>query len=322
VIAVLVIRAGALPAGGPEVVAEAGGRVILVGEGAASAAKELAGVAHEALVWDTPGFRPGAWSAALAAEPVLAEEPVIVFPASPDGRDLAPRLAHSLHRPLLAGALEVRADRVSLVRWGGLVIEDMTPPERFVVTLQTGVRGVEPRDAEEPDVAPLEAAPLELTGASRVGVADGDEPRDSELIKVLPPDVTTIDLGEAQRIVAGGAGLDGPVRFERLADVAVALGASTGATRVVTDRGWVGHERQIGTTGVAVDPRLYVAFAISGAVQHTSGLGQPDHIISVNVDAHCPMMQLADLAIVSDANAVVDELAARLDAAKSEDAHA
>jgi electron transfer flavoprotein alpha subunit len=85
-----------------------------------------------------------------------------------------------------------------------------------------------------------------------------------------------------------------------------------GATRVVTDRGWVGHPRQIGTTGVVVDPRLYVAFGISGAVQHTSGLGQPDHIVSVNTDPYCPMMQLADLALVSDANAVLDELAARL----------
>ena len=85
-----------------------------------------------------------------------------------------------------------------------------------------------------------------------------------------------------------------------------------GATRVVTDRGWVGHERQIGTTGVVVDPQLYLAFAISGAVQHTSGLGQPDHVVSVNVDAHCPMMQLADLAVVADANAVLDELAVRL----------
>ena len=57
-----------------------------------------------------------------------------------------------------------------------------------------------------------------------------------------------------------------------------------------------------------VDPQLYIAFGISGAVQHTSGLGQPQHIISVNTDPHCPMMQLADLAVVSDANAVLDEL--------------
>ena len=90
--------------------------------------------------------------------------------------------------------------------------------------------------------------------------------------------------------------------------MAGALGASMGATRVITDRGWVGHQRQIGTTGVVVDPTLYVAFGISGAVQHTAGLGTPDHIVSVNTDPHCPMMQLADLAIVADANAVLDEL--------------
>ena len=89
-----------------------------------------------------------------------------------------------------------------------------------------------------------------------------------------------------------------------------------GATRVITDRGWVGHERQIGTTGVVVDPRLYIAFGISGAVQHTSGLGTPDHIISVNTDPHCPMMQLADLAVVADANAVLDELRAADSAAE------
>jgi electron transfer flavoprotein alpha subunit len=84
-----------------------------------------------------------------------------------------------------------------------------------------------------------------------------------------------------------------------------------GATRVITDRGWVGHARQIGTTGVVVDPDLYLAFGISGAVQHTAGLGTPVHIVSVNTDPHCPMMQMADLAVVADANAVVAELARR-----------
>jgi electron transfer flavoprotein alpha subunit len=85
-----------------------------------------------------------------------------------------------------------------------------------------------------------------------------------------------------------------------------------GATRVVTDAGWVGHERQIGTTGVVVDPRLYVAFGISGAVQHTSGLGDPQHVVSVNLDPHCPMMALADLAVVADASAVLRALADQL----------
>ena len=101
-------------------------------------------------------------------------------------------------------------------------------------------------------------------------------------------------------------------RFQRLVTVGEALDASMGATRVVTDAGYVGHERQIGTTGVAVDPALYVAFAISGAVQHTAGLGHPEHVISVNTDPHCPMMAMADLAVVTDANGLLDELAARL----------
>ena len=84
--------------------------------------------------------------------------------------------------------------------------------------------------------------------------------------------------------------------------------AQVGFARVITDRGWLDHSRQIGTTGVVVDPRLYLAFGISGAVQHTAGLGQPDHIVSVNVDRHCPMMELADLAVVADANATLEEL--------------
>jgi electron transfer flavoprotein alpha subunit len=128
----------------------------------------------------------------------------------------------------------------------------------------------------------------------------------------LPPDAATIDLSEAGRIVAGGAGLDERRRFDQLSELGEVLRASVGATRVITDRGWVGHERQIGTTGVIVDPRLYVAFGISGAVQHTSGLGQPDHIVSINTDPFCPMMQLADLRIIADANAVLDALLERI----------
>ena len=174
----------------------------------------------------------------------------------------------------------------------------------FVATLQPGVRGVDPVATAAPPVIERLALP-----------AVGGE--DAELVELLPPDVATMDLAESSLIAAGGAGLDGAARFEQLATIAAALGASMGATRVVTDRGWVGHERQIGTTGVVVDPRAYLAFGISGAVQHTSGLGRPDHIVSVNLDAHCPMMQLADLAIVSDANAVLDELAQRLETGAS-----
>jgi electron transfer flavoprotein alpha subunit len=121
-----------------------------------------------------------------------------------------------------------------------------------------------------------------------------------------------MDLAEAPRIVAGGAGLGEAGAFALLARVATALGASMGATRVVTDAGWVGHERQIGTTGVTVGPRVYLALGISGAVQHTGGLGHPEHIISINLDPSCPMMAMADLAIVTEAAPLLEALAARL----------
>jgi electron transfer flavoprotein alpha subunit len=90
------------------------------------------------------------------------------------------------------------------------------------------------------------------------------------------------------------------------------LGASTGGTRVVTDWGWLPPSAQIGTTGVSVQPRLYVALGISGAVQHVAGLGQPDHVVAVNTDPSCPMMAMADLAVVADAPRVLDALARRL----------
>ena len=112
--------------------------------------------------------------------------------------------------------------------------------------------------------------------------------------------------------MAGGQGLAGAHHFTLLADIGAALGASLGGTRVASDAGWIAFERQIGTTGVAVDPDLYLAFGISGATQHTAGLGHPEHIISVNTDPSCPMMAMADLAVVADARAVIDALIPRL----------
>jgi len=315
VIALVPVRDGVLPAGAEEVVAECRGRAVLVGAGAAGAAEQLVGVAIEVQVWETDGYRPAAWAAALA--PVLAREPVVVLPASADGRDLAPRLAHQLCRPLLAGAIEVGPDRVVIARWGGLAVEDVVPPAQLVATLQPGVRGFTRAGTAAPTVVRLDLTPPTADDPGQPVEAD------AEVLEVLPPDPATMDLAEAPRIVGGGAGLESPERFDQLAVLAEALGASLGATRVVTDRGWVGHERQIGTTGVVVEPTLYVAFGISGAVQHTSGLGQPDHIISINTDPSCPMMQLADLAVVSDANAVLDELLERLPpAARAEESRA
>jgi len=298
-IAVIPVRDGVPPAGADEAIGEANGEAIIIGTGSDVGAKALSD--HGVHYWTIEAdLDPRA--VAIDIEQVLSASgrfDSIVLPASPDGRDLAPHIAHRLGRTLYAGAITITEDRVSVSVRGGLSIADHHPSGPFVATLQLGVRGSE-NDArrtiieERPSIVPSS-----MSSAVR---SDG----------VAPPDVSTMDLAEAPRILSGGAGLsDGPA-FELLGRVAANLQASMGVTRVITDRGWVPHERQIGTTGVVVDPDLYVSFGVSGAVQHTSGLGQPEHIISVNTDAHCPMMQMSDLAIVSDANQVLRELAVLL----------
>ena len=297
-IAVVPVRAATLPAGAEETIAEAGGVVLLAGSGTTEAAASLAVDAVSVAVAEIGAPAFGAWAAGLV--PFLAPYHAILLPASADGRDLAPRLAAAMGRPLLAGATEYRDDEVRLTRCGGLLSEHVTADGPVVVTLQPGVRGTEPRRRSRPVPEPI-AVTL-------------DGRHDAVVLDVSPPDPGTMDLAESRRIMAGGAGLRGPADFRLLARTAAAIGASMGATRVVADLGWVAHERYIGTTGVTVDPDLYVALGISGAIQHVTGLGAPRHVVAVNTDPSCPMMALADLALVTDAPGLLEALAVRLGA--------
>jgi electron transfer flavoprotein alpha subunit len=299
VIAIAVVRDGSLPAGADEAAAEAGGAILLVGSGTDEATDALRG-AREVWRAEAGAFAPGAWAGPLSMW--LETHDVVLLPASPDGRDLAPRLAFAMGRRLFAGALAVRPSEVVLARGGGVVTEHHVLEERFVATLEPGVRGFDP----------VEEAPLvhDVTFDATPGALDAD------VLEVVPPDPATMDLADARRIFAGGAGLGGAEMFAVLHDVATALGASAGASRVAADAGWAAADRFIGTTGVVVAPELYVALGISGAVQHVSGLGDPDHVIAVNTDPSAPMMTMADLAIVTDARELLSELAARLGVAQ------
>jgi electron transfer flavoprotein alpha subunit len=159
----------------------------------------------------------------------------------------------------------------------------------------------------EPGARAFPSGPPRKAAVKEAAFEPGAAP-DAEVLAVLPADPATIDLSEADRILAGGIGLGLEEHFQTLSRVARLLGASVGATRPAVDAGWTGFARQIGTTGALVDPTLYMAVGISGAVQHTSGLGNPEHIIAVNTDASCPMMQLADLAVVADGPATLAEV--------------
>ena len=318
-VAVVVARQGRLPVGAAEAVAEAGGRVVVVGTGAEDAARTLPGAAHARWADTGPGLRPAALAGALA--PVVAEAALVVLPASPDGRDLAPRLAAATGRPLVARAVDAAVStagdgtacvRARVARVDDRVLVPVEVPGPAVVTLVARGR---------PAAAPSDGAGAADAGAvvvEALGLALPAAP-DAELVELLAPDLHTMDLSDATRVVAGGAGLVAGLddaratrAFALLTRVAAALGGSAGATRVATDAGWTGYERQIGTTGVTVDPDLYVALGVSGAAQHTGGIGAPRHVVSVNTDPSCPMTAMADLGLVTDAGDLLDELARRL----------
>ncbi len=289
-IAVIPVRQGELPLGGLEAAAESSGAVVLVGSEPAQTVAAFAGIAHTAFIAEAEGFNPAHLAACLlAAVPRLASERVVLLPHCPDGRDLAPHLATALGRPLISGAIEVSESTASVARLGGLVLQDVDIAEPVVATLQPGVRSVRP------------AINLEPPETVVVSLDPPTEQPNPLLIAQLEPDPATVELGEARRIIGVGAGLGSIGAMAEVGQIGMKLGASVGATRVATDWNWVLFERQIGTTGVAVNPDLYIALGISGAVQHTAGLGSPEHIISVNTDPHCPMMAMADLALVCDA---------------------
>ncbi len=305
-IAVIPVRAGVLPPGADEAAAECGGNVLLIGSGTAEAAARLPADASASgqvavAVAEAGPYAPCAWAQALA--PLLAGDDIVLLPGSADGRDLAPRLAAAMDRPLWAGAVAVSPGRVTVARYSGQVLVEAGIAGPVVATLLPGVAGIEPGPAGTKASA---AQPIELT--LRHG-------HDAEVVELVPPTAATIDLTEAPRVFAGGAGLHdatgspGSAEFDLLSEVAARVGGSLGATRVAVDAGWAPASRQIGTTGVTISPKLYVAFGVSGAVQHLTGIGAPEHVISVNTDPSCPMMAIADLAVVADAPGVLHELA-------------
>ena len=207
-IALVPVRDGVLPAGADEAIAECGGRVVLAGS-AVDALPSTASPPTSGGV-ELGDVRRGAvdrsrWSRSWPNSPTTGDDRAA---RSPDGRDLAPRLAAALGRPARwRGATTVTPAVVYVARGGGLELHEIHADGPFVATLQPGVRGTEPFPGE-PGVVDC---PVGDEGA-----ASGP---DAVVVEVLPPDVRTMDLAEARRIVGGGAGLDAASRFGQLATV-------------------------------------------------------------------------------------------------------
>jgi electron transfer flavoprotein alpha subunit len=123
-----------------------------------------------------------------------------------------------------------------------------------------------------------------------------------------------VDLSKASVIVSAGRGVGKPENVQMVADLAKALGGEYGASRPVVDSEWVEHNRQVGTTGQTVAPKLYVACGISGAVQHLAGMKKSEFVLAVNTDADAPIGEVADVLVVADLKQFVPALTEKLNA--------
>lgn len=210
------------------------------------------------------------------------------------GRELGPRLAFDLGTAITTDCVRLSVDSGRLVMtkpvYGGSAIaEYVVETDPQIATLRA--RAFEPTAAESGRGCEVEALPVSLEAtAVRVSVVD----------VVRAAGESGPNLKEAKIIVAGGRGLGGPENWRYVEELAEALGAAVGATRAVTDAGWVPASLQVGLTGVTVSPDLYIAIGISGAVQHLAGITGAKNVVAINRDPEANIFKIARFGVVGD----------------------
>ncbi len=204
------------------------------------------------------------------------------------GKEVLPRVAAQLDAPLVMDCVEIR-------------LADNTARKPLYSGKTVGLvqlTGSTPLFGLRPNVYRPSPAPEETRTVS-FAVPAGTDDR-LRVRQFLEPRQDAVDLAEADIIISGGRGMRGPENYRILKQCAQALGACVGASRVAVDSGWVPHTMQVGQTGSTVNPRLYIACGISGAVQHLAGMKTAGLIVAINQDSEAPMVKNADYAIVGD----------------------
>jgi len=279
----------------------AGNVTAVVFDGGAEVASELGRYGVTKVV-DLGALKPRLPGAAVAKamSELVAEEPcqAVLVAQSYTGRDVLAHLSVLLDLPVLTNAIGVRAEGDEVVAenaiFGG---------ERIVSSKVDGALALvalRPKSvAAEPAPSPVEPAVV----TRQVEGFDAAKVTASHVEQRQGP-----KLDEADVVVSGGRGLGTPEHYQWVEQLAELLHGATGASRAIVDAGWVPYAYQVGQTGKTVKPNLYLAIGISGATQHMVGMKGAKHIIAINRDKDAPILQIADLGVVGDAQTLVPRL--------------
>ncbi len=244
--------------------------------------------------------------AEVLAQLVQEKSPAaVVIPSSPEGKEIAARLAIKIGSGFLTDVTEIAAD--------GTPTHPASAPqdnELYKVTARTEIytlRGnsVTPEPAQ--GAADEETVSVQLSDAAKqVKVVD----------RVVEQKSSRPELTEASIVVSGGRGVASAENFSIIEALADSLGAAVGASRAAVDSGFYPHTFQVGQTGKTVSPQLYIAVGISGAIQHRAGMQTSKTIVAINKDPEAPIFELADFGVVGDLNTIVPEATRQIAARK------
>ena len=295
--------AAAQQLGGPVTVIVPGtGVAALAATLAAADVAEVVALEHEAL----GVYTPDGFVQALAPVITAAAPDLVVAAHTYQARDFVPALAARLDRALVTDAIGARVDngRVVFTRqmFQGKVNADVVleGPPPHVATFQIG--------AFRSDAVRKGGSAAVRTAVAAVDPASIRQRPETPFREAKQ----AVDLTQADRIVSVGRGIKGAEHIPLAQQLATALGAELAASRPICDAGWVPMERQIGSSGQTVTPKLYLALGISGAIQHVVGMKGARTIVAVNKDADAPIFEVADYGIVGDLFEVVPAIIAAL----------
>jgi electron transfer flavoprotein alpha subunit len=230
---------------------------------------------------------------------------IVLISATPQGRDLGPRLAVRIGAGLTADCTGLTIDREERL------LQQTRPAFGGNIMATILCRQARPQMATvRPNV--FRKADLDATRTGEIVKIPIDLDERGILTKIVEVighgDDERVNLVDAQIIVSGGRGLGKPENFSIVRDLAEVLGAAVGASRATVDAGWIAPHHQVGQTGKTVQPKLYIACGISGAVQHLAGMGSSETIVAINKDPHAPIFEVATYGLVGDVMEVVPAL--------------